>query len=257
MNRTKHTMNATKRTAPKCANCGRYQVHEDLTAVNTDDGVVRICPDCLDDKVGNGNGQSWKALHKSQWAKAVERMDEIIDRSHISLPPQDALAKARGQERLSKAFDNAMAYLDSMAVAPRRNAPDRVAQLVKAERTKRETAQLRKETKRIKKKTKAAKLRKSQALQKAADIATEAAALQAEMTAHVDDIAKRVNRVVANAERAYGAITRQRDIQRTAELARQDQLRADWNFKAGQTSDPDIRRYYVALAAGEDPDAIS
>ena len=53
---------------------------------------------------------------------------------------------------------------------------------------------------------------------------------------------------------AYGGTTKQRDIHRTAELARQDQIRADWNFKANQTSHLVLRQAYLAKAAGEDWD---
>jgi hypothetical protein len=53
---------------------------------------------------------------------------------------------------------------------------------------------------------------------------------------------------------AYGGTTKQRDIQRAAELARQDQIRPDGNFKVNQTNHFILRQAYLARAAGEDWD---
>jgi hypothetical protein len=255
---------ATKRTAPKCASCGQYSTHENLTAVNTDDGVARICPTCLNDRVNDGSGKTWKQLHKSQWEDAAEQMDEIVAKWHRLYPelPTDALAKsealAQARGRLEKGFDNAMAYFRRMAVPPgRKSADDRVTSLVKAEMTRRQTAELVAKTKRTKRKVAkmrrqadAMELAKREAEQMLADLLTT----QAAATAQLDDIARRVDVVYTNAQRAFGGVAQQREAQAIAERARQDQRRADWTFKASQTSDPILKRAYLDRAAGHADD---
>jgi hypothetical protein len=55
---------------PLSTNCGKYQVHEDLKTVPTDDGgTERLCPDCWD-------GSTAKAIYQAQWRDAVVQMDE-------------------------------------------------------------------------------------------------------------------------------------------------------------------------------------
>jgi hypothetical protein len=64
------TQEAITRAARRCTNCGKYQVHEDLKTVPTDDGgTERLCPDCWD-------GSTAKAIYQAQWRDAVVQMDE-------------------------------------------------------------------------------------------------------------------------------------------------------------------------------------
>jgi len=251
-----------KRTAPKCASCGQYSTHENLIAVKTNDGsVARICTNCVNDKVNDGSGKTWKQLHKSQWASAAESIDQALAKvRHLyPQPPTDALAKAQAQDRLAKGWDNAMAFLKSMAIEPRRHsAANRVASLAKAEIVRRQTAQVVAKTKRTKRKI-AKMLRKSDALELAKGEAEQMLAhlleTQAAAIAQVDDLSRRVDIVYTNATRAYGAVAKQRDIAASVERGRLDQIRADLHFKASQTTDPDLRRFYLSQA--ENPDAVN
>jgi hypothetical protein len=247
----------TKRTAPKCASCGQYSTHENLIAVKTNDGsVARICTNCVNDKVNDGSGKTYKQVHAQQWADAVKQIDEMMAKSRISVPPMDALAKAQASDRLAKAYDNAMAYLRRMAVPPGGN--DRVTRLVKAEITRRKTAEIVAKTKRTKRKI--AKMRrradevevtKGEAEQMLANLLES----QAAGLAQLDQLSARVETVYRNAERAYGAVAKQRDIEATVERGRLDQIRADLHFKASQETDPDIRRFYLSQA--ENPNAVN
>jgi hypothetical protein len=109
---------------------------------------------------------------------------------------------------------------------------------------------LRKSAKKIRRKAEASALRKAAAEQALTNLVAEQAAL----TERIGQLGKRIDVVYRNANVACGGTTKQRDIQRTAELARQDQIRADWNFKANQTSHLVLRQAYLAKAAGEDWD---
>ena len=233
-----------KRSARRCSGCGKYQRHEQLKTVPTDDGgTKRLCSDCLD------GDPTAKALYRQGWAEAGRQMDEALAKMRDRLPRDtDALAKARASDRLAR-FD-AVGNFGKLAAHYRQqwDAEDRLVRMVKAEMVTQETSRLRKQTKQLKKRTKAARLRKAQALQGAADMTAQVQAFQDEVSAQIDGIAERVNRVVANAEKAYGGLTRQRDLQATAEKARRDQERADWLFKAGRATDPILRAGYLANA---------
>ncbi len=254
---------AKKRTAPRCANCGQYSTHENLTAVNTDDGVARICPACLDDKVGDGTAKSWKQLHKSQWDEAARSIDEALAEVHRKYPEStDQLAKSQAFDRLAKVdvwgrFDRWLANYDREQAQTKR-----IVSLVKAEKAKSDAINMAKQTKKMNRKT--VKLNRKAEATKARVAETErliAESVQShlDMTARVEaftlDARTRIDGMMKRLEVGQAQVRRSREYQATAELARQDQIRADWSFKAGQTSDPDMRRYYLAMAAGEDPDA--
>ena len=244
---------AKAHAARRCDSCGRYQTHEQLKTVPTDDGdTQRLCSDCLDDD------PAAKALYRQSWADALEKMDEAIAKSRrlYPLPPMDALSKAQASDRLSKAYDASMAYLRRMAVPPgRKPAADRLSGLVRAEITRRKTAEVVAGTKRNKRKI--AKLRrKSDAMEvakgEAEQMLADLLATQAASTAQLDQLSARVETVYRNAERAYGAVAKQQDARAIAAQAREDQIRADYALAANQTRDPDIRAYYLAKAAGQE-----
>ncbi len=241
----------TKATATRCDECGKYRAHPDVKHIATTDGdVKRICTDCMDEKSDNRDGTTWKQLHKAQWSDAVAKLDEALDASPAWAWYQslDSLTKSQALDRLAKAKP---VWPDRRR--PQHDSADRVAGLVKAEITRRRTAEIVAETKRnkrklakLRRKSDAMELAKGQAEQMLADLlATQAAA-----TAQLDDIARRVDIVYTNAEKSYGAVTRQRNVQRTAELAREDQIRADWAYKASQTNDPILKQAYLDRSAG-------
>jgi hypothetical protein len=234
---------AIKRAARRCSECGKYQKHEALTSLADDDGTThRVCSDCLDDS------PALKAAHRREWSEALETIDLALAKASRWFPPSDALAKSQAIDRLVKS--DSIGNFGRMVADYRRRwaIEDRVVSVVKAERTDRETARLRKQTKRIKKKTKTAQLRKAQAVQTLDNLMAEQAALAAQ----IDGLGARVAVVYRNAERAFGAVAKQREIQAIADLARRDQEQAGWAHKASLTTDPTLRAAYLARANGEE-----
>ena len=148
----------------------------------------------MDDK--SESGSTWKALNKSQWSDALDAIDVAMMSAEHWFKNVSDLEKAEACHRLSEAT--------SRKLSP----PDRLTRLVKAEMTRRNTAEVVAKSKRVKKKT--AKLRKqadqldlrrTEADQLLANVLAE----QAATTAYLEELDRRVNVVYANAERAYGS----------------------------------------------------
>lgn len=232
---------AKARAARRCESCGRYQTHEQLKTVPTEDGgTQRLCSDCLDDD------PAAKQLYQRGWAEAAEVMDEALAKMRRGFPT-DQLAKAQAFDRLAR-FDAIGSFNAMLAKFDREQAAtNRLTRTVKVEQARREATRAQKKAAKIRRKAEKATMRKA-----AARAALDAAlARQVGLTAELDQLGARVNTVCRNAERAYGAVAKQRDVQAIAELARQDQSRADWAYKASQTTDPILREVYLAKAAGE------
>jgi len=122
--------------------------------------------------------------------------------------------------------------------------------IAKAEQSRRRTAEIQAETAKIRRKIEASELRKAEAEQSLAAVLQE----QAEIAAQIEVLAHRTDAVFARAEASFGAVRIQQERRAIADLAKQDQERAAWAEKAGQTHDPDLRAYFLVKAAGEDLD---
>ena len=223
----------------RCTECGRYQAHEQLTAVNTEDGgVTHVCSDCLDDD------PAAKQAYQKSWAEALEVIDEALAKSRNWR--SDSLAKARAQDRVNR-FDAIENFGKMVAHYRRRwDSEDRLVDLLKSEMSRH------RDERRAKRAKNARRVAEAAALQKSADEQALAVA-QAEQLAEVErfnELRARINQVYERATRVkrvdYGAI---------AALAKADQESARWSELAARTMDPDLRQVYLARAAGEDPDA--
>ena len=233
---------AIKRRARRCTSCGKYQVHEDLKTVPTvDGGTEGLCPDCWD-------GSAAKAMYQEQWRQARERIDEIIAKMRQAYPQSDAFAKGAAIDRITAA--DPIGQFDKMVAHYRRqwDAEDRLATLVKAEQAREKSEKLQKRTAKLKKQSAAAQ----------AQTELSKASLDAAL-AEYDELAKNAAAFTADTEARIDQMMRRLEIGQQQPLiaarARQDQIRAEWAYKAAQTTDPTIRAYYSALAAGQDPDA--
>ncbi len=233
----------------RCDSCGQFQRHEQLTAVATaDGGVTRVCGTCLDDTTDDGT-TTFKELAKEQWAEAVKTIDEAMSASRDWFRDAGTLAKSQSSDRLRRS--DPISNFGAMCADYRsRWAKEaRLVSLAKAELTRRETAKVKAKSAKLRRRIATAELAKSESESRVAAALAE----QVRLTAETDQLQVCVNAVVARAEAAYGAVEKQREQQAAAELARQDQIHADFAYKAGQTNDPDMMALLPRHGRGGEP----
>ena len=275
--------NLEKRTARKCDQCGRYQSRNQLTAVPDDDGnATHLCDDCrpkaekaalaldgfpvtayfADGTVEDttvAKAMDMDALVKSaedrrgEWRRALETIDKAL--ANAPYIAGGELAKAEAMDRLAKA--DPIAQFGRMVKALRREdqqnrIAERVASLVKSERSRRRvtgsTAETMAKAEKLKRKT--AKLRKQSAESRArvaeaerllGESVQKQLEYQAQVEAFTDDARTRIDAMMKR-------LTVHRQAPVIAERAAHDQRRAAWAEKARLATDPVLKQGYQELA---------
>ncbi len=243
-----------EKVAIRCTSCGKYRSHSEYKTPITayDDPRKPVCDDCRSDDATKGVIRREPLvinLELTKVAKLRANLEQIAKNdptlAKAAAEPNKTNRIWNGAEMLAKAWT---AELDTKQQSRRPS----VREMVKAELSRRRVAATRSETAKIEAKN-AARVTKQRAVQAEADLAAVLQE-QAEIAAQITELAHRTDAVFARASAAYGQVAKQQEYQAVAELARQDQIRADWMWKAQNTQDPDLRAHFLARAEGRSDD---
>ena len=242
-----------EKIAIRCTACGRYRRHDEFKTPLTayDDPRRPICDDCR-------NPDATKSVIRrepiridielTKLAKLRANLEQVA-RSQ----PQNVVKAANPRSKDDRIWAGAMMMAKAWAAQLDENQAKRKSreELVKAELSRRRVAEIEAKTAAMQRRARVAKQARAQAEANLAEVQWQ----QAELAAQIEKLAHRTDAVLARAEAADADVRRQAEHRAAAAAIREERDRAEWSFKAAQTShDPILRSVYMARANGEETD---
>ena len=190
---------------------------------------------------------------RNEWAEVARKLEK-------ELPEHDDVDKATRQQAFEHlAAFNPIRNFDRMVKSFERERAikgraDRIVRLAKAELSRRETEKIKKKTAKIRRKNAAGQAHIAEMRAQLAKAHAEQAEIAAQIEALTLDAKTRIDGMMKRLEVGQAQVRVSQNAQAIAALARQDQIRADYAFKATLTSDPILRAAYLARAEGRNLD---
>jgi hypothetical protein len=189
---------------------------------------------------------------RMEWAEVVEKLDRAFADAAWS-GKVDNLTKQAAFDHLA-AF-NPCRNFDRMVKAYQRDwalngRADRIVGLAKAQLIRRETAKIKKKTAKTLRKSAVRQAHIAEMRTQLAKTHADSAELAAQVERLTHDAQTRIDNMMKRLDAGQAQVRFSQERQAIADLARQDQIQADWAYKASLTSDQTLRQVYLNRAEG-------